>query len=519
MSSVTRLFLGGTVLTMDRGRTASALAVTGGRIEAVGDESLRRRYPEAIVEDLDGRIVCPGFIDAHNHLSVAALHPRWADLGAVTDVDALGRALEAAAEREPAAPWIRGFGWNELTGGYTPHRPDLDALGFDRPVVVAHYSLHQCVVDSRALAELGIGRSTPDPPGGEIGRDPDGEPNGLLVERAWGVAHARSLAAYAEADRWGEHIVARAEALRRDGITAVHDAATSPEAEAVYARLARTGQLPLSILAMPHPAAILAPPDEGRLAGPPTGDGDETFRVGALKLFADGGVVPAIDVHLGGQRIRFGRLFDGLDDQVQVATERGFDIAIHAIGNAGLDAALDALDTVPSGRARRARVEHACLAGPDQIARMAAAGVAAVVQPGFVHHVGAQAEGADFDDATWLPFRDLEVAGVPIAGSSDDPCTFHEPLRTSSCGATRRTATGGVLRADQAVTLERWLEAYTAGAADAGGQTDERGRLRPGLRADLVVLDGSLDPWNPPAVAQTWVAGECVHDINSPAGP
>jgi predicted amidohydrolase YtcJ len=150
------------------------------------------------------------------------------------------------------------------------------------------------------------------------------------------------------------------------------------------------------------------------------------------------------------------------------------------------------------------------------LAELAALGGVAVVQPGFLAHLGQAVEGIRFDDATWLPFGDIAEAGVALAASSDDPCTFHEPVRTSAYGATRRTGSGAVLDADQAVPYGDWLRAYTAGAAHAGGQEHERGSLAPGLRADLVVLEGDLDApidvAHPPRVAQTWVAGALVHE-------
>jgi predicted amidohydrolase YtcJ len=105
----------------------------------------------------------------------------------------------------------------------------------------------------------------------------------------------------------------------------------------------------------------------------------------------------------------------------------------------------------------------------------------------------------------------MQRVGIMLAASSDDPCAFHEPLRTSAHGATRRTASGGVLGPEQAVAYEDWLRAYTVGAAYAGGQESERGTLTPGKRADLVVLSGRLNPERPPRVVETWVAGECVY--------
>lgn len=499
---------------MDASRPSpDVVVVEDGRIAAVGGRDLLEAFPAAARHDLGGRLLLPGFIDAHNHLSIAALHPLWADLSWVGSLEALRDALAGQAAREPEAEWIRGFGWNEASGLVLDRR-DLDALGFARPVIVAHYTLHQAVVCSRGLDALGIGREHADPPGGRIGREPSGEPSGLLVERAWSEAHARSVAAYHDPERWEDLFAARARALTRDGITAVHDAACSPAAEAVYRRLAASGRLPISVLAMPHAAALLAPLERSRLDGPPTGEGDEWLRVGAVKLFADGGAEPAIDVRMGGASIAMGIAFPGLEADVRTVTQRGFAVAVHAIGNVGLGLALDAYRWVrreSRDADLRLRVEHAMLASPGQMAEMAALGLIGVVQPGFVDHVGRAVDGVRFDGETWLPFADLERAGVLLAASSDDPCAFHEPLLTSARGTTRRCGSGSVVGAEQALAYGEWLRAYTAGAAYAGGQEYERGRIAPGLRADLVVLEGELDAERPPRVAETWVAGRRVH--------
>jgi predicted amidohydrolase YtcJ len=141
---------------------------------------------------------------------------------------------------------------------------------------------------------------------------------------------------------------------------------------------------------------------------------------------------------------------------------------------------------------------------------MAALGVVGVVQPGFVDHIGRAVEGLSSEEEIWLAFGEMERAGVRLAASSDDPCAFHEPLRTSTHGATRRTGSGGVLGPEQAIGYEGWLRLYSAGAAYAGGQEHERGTLTPGKRADLVVLEGRLDAENPPRVVETWVEGARV---------
>ena len=497
-----------------------ALVVVGDRIAAVGSAELLRAFPGSVVHDLGGRTLCPGFIDAHHHLSISALHPRWADLRTVSSDEELASVLEAQAEREPSTPWIRAAGWSDVGSGFVPHRRHLDTLGLDRPVLVAHYSLHQAVTDSKGLALLGIGASTPDPPGGSIGRYPDGTPSGLLIERAWSEAHRRSLAPYEDPDRLAEHIETAARALLCQGITAVHDTACSPAAERAYRSLAERGRLSISVMTCPHPSALFAPPQEVRLLeGPRTGEGDEWLRTGPVKLFADGGVAPAIDVHLQGQRLTLGSIFGGLTEQVELAISRGYRVAVHAIGNAGLEEALHAFVAAAGrhpGDDHRFRVEHACLASPAQLRRLSELGGVAVVQPAFLDHLGRQIEGVVFDDAQWLPFAAIRQAGVTLAASSDCPCAFSEPLLGSGLGVTRRAGSGAVIDEGQSVPMLDWLEAYTVGAAYAGGQEHERGSLEVGKRADLVVLDGALAPEPPPTVAQTWVAGRLVFGSELP---
>jgi predicted amidohydrolase YtcJ len=518
--STTRAFTGGRILTMERAAgEAEVVVVEGARIAAVGGRDLLQAFPGVRVEDLAGRTLLPGFIDAHNHLSIAALHPIWADLSAVRNLDELQRALAAQAEREPEAPWIRGVGWDHTQAGVLPDRHTLDALGFDRPVIVAHFTLHQCVVSSRGLEELQIGRETPDPPGGSIERGDRGEPTGLLIERAWSEAHARSVAAHGDPDRWAQLIAARARVLLADGITCVHDAACSPSAEAVYRHMAAEGALPFCVLVLPHAEGILGVAPTERLDGPLTGEGDETLRVGPVKFFADGGIAPAVDACIAGQRMNLGMRFDDLQTNLVEAVRRGFRVAVHAMGNAGLQATVEAFgaaERARPGEEHRFRVEHATLASPGQIRDLASLGAIGVVQPGFVNLMGRHVEHIQFDDEIWMPFADLARAGIVLAASSDDPCAAYEPLRTSTHGVTRRTGNGTVLGAEQALGYESWLHAYTAGAAFAGGQERERGSLAPGKRADLVVLDGDLDAEHPPLVSQTWVAGELVHEAPAP---
>lgn len=508
------VFHGGPVLTMDPAApAASAVAVRDGRIVAVGGDEVLAHHPDDDRVDLQGRTLLPGLVDAHNHLSVNALHPAWADVSGLRDRDELVAAVRRHAAADPAASWVRCHGWNEHRFGLLPTRADLDAAGVDRPVVVAHFSLHQAVVSSAALDALGIGRGTPDPAGGEILRGADGEPTGVLLERAWSDAHARSMAAFGDPDRWAEHIAARARVLHADGITAVHDAACSPAAEAVYRAMAASGTLPISVLMMPHSAALLTNELGTRLDGPPTGEGDEWCRVGHAKFFADGGVAVAVDTTIGGERITYGIVMADVEECALAASDRGFRVAVHAIGNVGVEHALATFASVAKRRGdgdHRFRVEHATLTSPAQWQQLAELGAVAVVQPGFVEHVGAQTGGVLLDDDHWLAFRGLAEAGVALAGSSDDPCGPVAPMWCAARGEHRVTTAGLSIEPDQSIPMGEWLRAYTMGAAVAGGQERERGSLTPGKRADLVVADGVRDG-SQPTVCETWVAGERVY--------
>lgn len=494
------------------GAADEVLVVRDGRVVAVGDAGLEREHPDAELVDLGGRTVAPGFIDAHHHMSLAALHPRWASVRDARDVATIQQRLRTVAGREPDAAWVRGCDWDEPGGGPMLTRHDLDELGFDRPVIVGCFSYHRAVVCSRGLDVLGISAATPDPVNGRIERDERGEPTGVLTEAAWTAAHTASMAGYDDPDQWADLIERYATGLLPHGITAIHDAACPVAAERVYGSLARAGRLPVSVLVMPH-GPILSGPDPSRWDGAPTGEGSEQLRVGAVKFFADGGIEVAIDAHLDGHPVHTGAPFEGLSEGMTTAVERGFAVAVHAMGNTGLTHALDAWHDAQrrAGEAvRPVRVEHVTLAGPDHVRRLVELGATGVIQPAFVDLIGRTIGNLRFDEATWLPFADLVGSGLALAASSDGPCHFVDPLRASSCAATRITENGIEAGPDQAVPIRDWLRLYTAGAADAGGQSGERGRLLPGLRADLAILDGDVDGTDALTVSETWVLGQRV---------
>lgn len=509
-------FTGGAVETMD-GTTAEVLVVAGDRIQAVGSRDLLTGRHDVRVIDLAGKSLLPGLIDAHHHLSIAALHPVWADLTGLSDLDSIQRSLRDAARRAPDAPWVRGCNWDSFN--VRLGRGDLDAMALGRPVILACLTLHRCVVSSAGLDALGISGHTPDPPGGRIQRDNAGRPTGLLVETAWSAAHAASMRGFDDPDRYADHIADRAHLLLSHGITAVHDTAMSPAAESAYRRLATEGRLPISVLGFPHAAELLTGPDPQRWDGPVTGEGTEAFRIGPVKLFADSPFAPACTGHMGGNHVEVGETMPFLAEQMEAAVHHGYAVATHAIGNQAIRATLDAWEAATRSHepARGLRLEHVTLAGITEMQAMKRLDVTGVVQPGFVGSIGDLVSRVEWDDLTWMPFATLLEQGVALAASSDFPCApTSSPLPLSRFGVLRRTDAGAELGAEQSIHMRTWLRLWTAAAADAGDQQDERGRLRPGLRADLVVLTGDID--NPDTtVAETWRGGRRVYSA-TPSG-
>jgi predicted amidohydrolase YtcJ len=502
-----RLFVNGTVLTMDASLpVAQALAVKNGRIVEIGgtDEVLWLREDEYEVIDLHGRTVVPGFVDPHNHFSIGAFETLWVDCREARSVADLQRALADAARDTPPGAWVRGVGYDHRLLGVHPTRGDLDAAVPDRPALLMHFSHHQCVVNSRALAEAGITRGTPDPPGGEIARDKSGEPTGLLFERAMSRAETASREA------WEARFVEVAGAASRRyaalGITAIQDAAVTPAMAERYAAARAAGVLAIDVReVMVGSRGWFERPDD---AAP-----------GALKIFVDGGYRCAMRVLRDGVTRTSGFLFytrDALAAVLLAAWRAGRDVVCHAIGNLGIETAVaaigDALGVFPDGR-ERVRIDHAIFLTPELIARIAELGIWVVVQPSFLW------DSRERPDATFAdpsirqrPFRTAVRAGVNQAFSSDYPCGSNSPIVGIAAAVTRTSREGHVAAPDEAMSVADALEAYTLRAARAAGLGAIAGSLESGKRADLLVLSSNPLDCAPADLAsirvlETWING------------
>ena len=486
---------------------AHALALKDGRIVEVGgtDEILWLREGEYELIDLEGRTVVPGFVDPHNHFSIGAYDTLWADCRAARTVADVQGALRDGAATTPAGEWVRAVGYDHHRLGLHPTRHDLDAVVPDRPAIVMHFSHHQCVANSRALAAAGITRGTPDPRGGEIARDKSGEPTGLLFERALSAVETASRAG-AET-RFVE--VARAASRRylALGITSIQDAAVTPAMARRYAEARDAGALGIDVgEVMVGSRGWFERPDD---AAP-----------GALKVFVDGGYRCAMRVMRGGVPQTSGFLFY---EQAELTTlllgawRAGRRVVCHAIGNLGVETAVSAIEAalraMPDGRPH-VRLDHAIFLTRELIARLAELQIWVVAQPSFLWDMGRPAaRGPELDSAMLQrPFGTALRAGVRQAFSSDFPCGSNAPLAGMAAAVSRTSREGHVVAPEEALTADEALEAYTLGAARAAGLDGVCGSLEAGKRADLLVL--SADPLTcPPSdlagiqVLQTWAGG------------
>lgn len=527
----------GRVFTAGEPAWAESVVTEGGRIAFVGREAdaSAAAGPDADVVDLDGRLVFPGVVDAHTHLIMMG-----EALGKVALTDArslpeIQDRLRAARAATPDATRLLGRGWlfDSVPGG-SPTAAMLDEAVPDVPVYLDANDYHSVWVNSAALAELGVTRDTPDPIGGRIGRDADGEPDGMLYETAATQhAWAHLAATTTDADR-DEAVERTIDAYLAAGVTAVVDMAFDELGLEAFARAAkrRGGTLPLRVIAhwfvgnTGDEAENLA--QVGRaveLAAAPEAE-RAWLKVAGIKLVLDG-VIDACTAamrHPYANGTNAGPIWPAADlnPVVAAADAAGLQIAMHAIGDLASELALDAIEhaiTLNGDRPRRHRIEHLEYAAQGTAERMSRLGVTASMQPvhadpairaNWAAMLGDERAERGF---AWPEYRD---AGALLAFSTDAPTAPYEALPNLFIAATRRSALDPSLPALQpgfAVPLAEALTHATRDAAAASYEDDERGRLAPGLAADLVVVDADPFTDGPDAlltarVTRTVVAGE-----------
>ncbi|HEY6692899.1 MAG TPA: amidohydrolase [Solirubrobacteraceae bacterium] len=455
---------GGTVRTMDPARPlARSLVIEGDRIAALDSEPAGA---ERI--DLDGGCVLPGFTDSHVHFPTWAVTRRELQLHGTRD-DVLAQ-VAAAVPAVPAGRWLRGFGWT--ADGWEPSLAALDAVTGDVPVALLAHDWHSLWVNSAGLSRA---RGDLERPGGEV----DLEAGVLREEAAWSFRDRFTVASHEE---MVEATRAALPVAAARGVTAIHCKDGLIGSREVYAEL--RDELPFRVW-QSLPAKRL---DEGP---------------DYVKAYMDGTLGSRTARLLDGSGVEITSR-DEFEEIVRGATAAGVPVAVHAIGDRANRDALDAFAAIPG--AIRPRIEHAQCLHRDDIPRFAALGVTASVQPSMAVTDAPVAERlwADRLDGAYA-YRSLHAAGARLALGSDAPVEELDPLQGLRDAVLREW------RAHEALDLQAALEALTVTPAWLSGDEDRRGRLRPGMLADLVILD--RDPFTDLAnavVIDTYLGGKQV---------
>lgn len=530
------------VFTMDPSRPrAEAVAVRGERIAWVGPEAEAERHVgEATrVVDAGGRLLLPGFIDSHNHIT-SGDDPDVVRLGDCRTLEEIRARVREFARERPHLPWIEGEGWNygALPGGRLPRAADLEGLTGGRPAFLTAYDAHTGWLNREALRALGITRAAPQAAFGRAETDPrTGEPTGVLTDLSslglsTGAEEAltRILPSRSPERRY-RRLVSNLESAARFGITTVVEPQSSLEDLRMYERVRAEGRLPVRLqAALFHPRGMpeadLARYEEARRF-----HADDTLRVSAIKLYIDDVIEPHTAAmlepyaDLPGERGRTLYEPDEFADLVARLDRLGWQLFIHAIGDRGIRVALDALERARSGngaRDSRHQLVHIECLSPQDVPRFKTLGVVACMQPRHcapdISARWAAAVGPERSRYAWA-FRSLSEAGATLAFASDWNVAEMDPLVGIYTALTRRgldgTPEGGWVP-EQTLDLETTLRAYTLQGAWANFLEASRGSVAPGKYADLVLLSDDLFALPPEKVKNaravlTLVGGREVH--------
>ncbi|WP_158865811.1 amidohydrolase [Leifsonia sp. AG29] len=534
------------IRTLDPGDTvATAMLIVNGLVAATGTpeecQEAAKRYAAAPprLHDLGDAVIVPGFIDPHAHPLMLGQMMSWVDCGpskagSIPEIVAL---LREAAETTPGDLPVRGYGYEQrnLAEQRHPTRFELDQVATDRQVYLMNASGHGGVVNSFTFETFGITRDTPDPEGGEFFRDADGELTGELSDAACNIltgVHGVKIGHHGPNFHLGdapeEHVRQLATAQREfleGGVTTIGDAQVSRREFDTYLRLAERKGLHLraSLYLLSH---LL---DDALEIGLHGQFGNAQLSVAGIKLYADGtlgGWTAYFPDGYVGDPCRTGQLYHEPAEYAALiarAHAAGLQTATHAQSPTAIEMVVSAIEEAQSAVPRpdaRHRIEHCGLPTPEQIERMAVAGIRPVNQPQHYYNWGEGVEDAiGTPGERFNPLGEFVRAGVPVTLSSDAPVAQPRPLEAIQVAVTRVTRRGHKLGPDDLrIDVATALRGHTIEGARSIGREDDLGSLEVGKRADFAVLSADLD--EVPAeeigairVLETWIDGVRRHSL------
>jgi predicted amidohydrolase YtcJ len=500
------ILTGGHVLTGHRTTSdATAVAIRHGRIALVGSDkdALSWKTPDSVLIDLNGRSIAPAFNDAHCHIMSVGFMVREVDARTPPN-RTVQNIVDRVAERVRSTDrglWItaRGYDQARLEDQRHPTRDDLDPISPDNPVILIRACGHIAAANSKALELAGIDAGTPDPEGGTIDRDSSGRPTGVLREEAQKLV--RRAIPEPSVDEIREALLLAGQEYYSQGVTSAAEAGVrTAEEMTAYTSLYQEGNLPLRSYLMMMIDERLQLLKE---LGIRTGVGDETLRIGPAKIFLDGSI--------GGRTARMSQPYDGEDDNLGLwmqdpevmkrklidAHLAGFQCCAHAIGDAAIDLLLSAFEEALQQAPRtdhRHRIEHSSILRPDLLDRIQAINAIPIPGTTFLHSFQkAYVSNLGMDRIRYAyAMREFLNRGIVAAASTDAPVVSTSAMIGIKTMMTRLSEEGEELYAEEKITLEEAVHAYTWAGAYASFEESIKGTLDPGKVGDVVVLETDL---------------------------
>lgn len=521
----------GHILTIDPlNPVARAVAIRAGRIVHVGDDADARAAAgsRAEVIDLAGRTATPGLYDAHAHPMMVGFALADVDISpeAVGSIAGLKRAVADRARSTPAGQWIVGRGYDQarMTELRHPDRNDLDEVVPDQPVFLFRACHHIAAVNSLALKMAGITADTRDPEGGTIDRDEHGEPTGVLRETAMNLV--REYMPPPTVDQIAHALKLAGHAFNKTGVTSVVEAAIRrPEEVAAYQQLRRANDLTIRTYMMMLIDEMF---DHMLDLGIKTGFGDEWLRIGPAKLFLDGS--------LGGRTARMRAPYEGEAENVGLwmeppdqmkaklirAHEHGFQVAVHAIGDAAIDLILDTYEEAQARFPRantRHRIEHCSIVDLPTIERIKRIGAVPIPGTSFMYYfTSAYLQNIGEERLEYsIAMRSFAEMGIVAAASTDAPVVPVSATTGLGMMMSRVDINGTEIWTNQAVDLETAVRAYTLNGAYASFDERVKGSLEYGKLGDVTIFETDLRDVAPRDIKDvqidmTIAEGKVAHD-------
>ena len=497
-----------------------------GKVLARGDKALAQQYPDAKLLTGNGKAVLPGLIDGHGHVLGLGQNLSQAELrGSNSEQDAVAR-VNAFAQANTDAPWIIGRGWNQVLwpSNSFPTKASLDEVINDKPVYLKRVDAHAGWANSKALQLAGINKNTIDPPGGEIVRDAQGNPTGVLIDNAMTLVEQHIPAADSAAKL--RALNAAFKHLLALGITSVHDAGVDSDTLALYQQLAIEKKLPMRLYPM---LSARDPQLKNWLDAGIIDDSSDFLDIRSVKIYGDGALgsrgAALIEPYSDAPKNK-GLLVtqpDRLTQVMQLTLKAGFQTNVHAIGDLANRLVLDRfekLQTTEQLAAGRHRIEHAQIVAPKDIPRFASLHVIPSMQA--VHATSDKNMAGDRLGVARLrgayAWRSFIDQGSVIVGGSDFPVELANVFHGIHASVTRQDHNnqpeGGWLP-EQRLTLVEALRSFTVDAAYGAFQENSMGSLAPGSWADFIIIDRDLFNIAPEQlwqveVEQTFVNGKRV---------